>query len=258
MNLKELAESRVVMDADICGGKPRIRGSRVPLADIMLALAEGMSHQEILRNFRSLQPKDIQAALAYCFCVTDGVKLVIASSFGSSAQIGNGEAILTKDELDREDNDSFSKVLAQQASIQEEITQEKVKQIKAKKIEKNKAPQLDPKLPPRERPYDLLIDISSESSTKIFANESSIEQSIDMSFDNYLFEQRSDKKAWLTYSSKDGVEIDQAMKRNLLVTYIGINGSLKEAVFEGYLTTDRQHKIFIQKANDGKVCGRAL
>jgi uncharacterized protein (DUF433 family) len=258
MNLKELAESRVVIDADICGGKPRIRGSRVAIADILLALAEGMSHQEILRNFRSLQPKDIQAALAYCFCITDGVKLIIGSSFGSNQQIGSGRAVLTKDEIEREENDVFSKALAQQASIQEEITQEKVQQIKAKKIAKNKAPQVEQKLPPRERPYDLLIDISSESSTKIFHNEASAEQGVDMSFDNYLFEERVDGKPWLTYSSKDGVEIDQAMKRNLLVTYIGIDGSLKEAVFEGYLTTDRQHKIFIQKTHEGKVCGRAL
>lgn len=258
MNLKELAESRIVMDADICGGKARIRGSRVAVADIMLALAEGMSHQEVLRNFRSLQPKDVQAALAYCFCLADGVALAIASSFGSTKQVGDGEVTVSKDELDRVENDMFSKVLAEQASIQEEITQEKVQQIKAKKIAKNKAPQVDPKLPPRERPYDLLIDISSESSTKIFHNESSIEQSIDMDLDNYLFEERIDGKSWLTYSSKEGVEIDQAMKRNLLVTYIGIEGSLKEAVFEGYLTTDRQHKIFIQKSSDGKVCGRAL
>jgi uncharacterized protein (DUF433 family) len=258
MNLKELAESRIVIDLDICSGKPRIRGTRVPVADIMLALAEGMSHQDVLRNFRSLQPKDIQAALAYCFCITDGVKLAIASSFGGVSQIGSGADVLTKDEITQAENDIFSKVLAEQASIQEEITKEKVQQIKAKKIAKNKAPIVDPKLPPRERPYDLLIDISSEASTKVFSNEAEIEQGIDMSYDNYLFELRPDKKSWLTYSNKEGVEIDQAMKRNLLVTYVGLNGSIKEAVFEGYLTTDRQHKVFIQKTNDGKVCGRAL
>lgn len=258
MNLKDLAESRIVMDSEICGGKARIRGTRVTVADVMLSLAEGMSHQEILRNFRSLQPKDIQSAIAYCFCITDGVKLAISSSFGGTAQIGNGEELITKEEVTRAENDVFSKALAEQASIQEEITQEKVKQIKAKKIAKNKAPQLDPKLPPKERPYDLLIDISSETSTKVFSGEDAIEQSVDMTYDNYLFEERSDAKTWLTYSSKEGVEIDQAMKRNLLVTYIGADESLKEAVFEGYLTTDRQHKIFIQKTSDGKVCGRAL
>jgi uncharacterized protein (DUF433 family) len=260
MNLKELAESRVVMDADICGGRARIKGTRVTVSDIMLGLAEGMSHQEILRNFRSLQPKDIQAAIAYAFCVTDGVKLAISSSFGATKQLNaaKGEELLTKEEIDRSENDMFSKALEQQASIQEEITKEKVQQIKAKKIAKNKAPVVDTKLPPRERPYDLLIDISGEPNTKVFANEASIEQGINMDLDNYIFELRADGNAWLTYSTKEGVEIDQAMKRNLLVTYIGTDGNLKEAVFEGYLTTDRQHKVFIQKTNDGKVCGRAL
>ncbi len=258
MNLKELAEARIVMDADICGGKARIRGTRVSVADVMLALAEGMSNQEVLRNFRSLQPKDIQAALAYSFCVNDNVPLRIESSFGATSQLGDGEKILSAEELDSVQNDLFSKALEEQASIQEEITLEKVKQIKAKKASKSQTPQIEQKLPPRERPYDLLIDISSETSTFIFSDQEAIEQGIDLKYDNYLFEARADEKPWLTYSTKEGVEIDPAMKRNLLVTYIGNDGSLKEAIFEGYLTTDRQHKIFIQKKADGKTCGRAL
>jgi len=258
MNLKDLAESRIVIDADVCSGKARIRGTRVPVSDILLALAEGMSHQDILRNFRSLQPKDIQAALAYCFCITDGVNLRISSSFSGTQEIGDGEHIPTKEEITKVENDVFSKVLEEQASIQEEITKEKVQQIKEKKLSKSKAPVLEQQLPPRERPYDLLIDISAETSTKIFSNEADIEQGINMDEDNYIFESRPDGKSWLTYSTKDGVEIDQAMKRNLLVTYVGKDGNIKEAVFEGYLSTDRQHKIFLQKSGDGAVCGRAL
>ena len=264
MNLKELAESRIVIDPEICGGRARIKGTRVAVSDILLALAEDMSHQDILRNFRSLQAKDIQAALAYSFCITDNVAMIIGGSFESPRQIGDGDGteLLTKEEIDKQVNDSFSEALEQQASIQEEITRQKVQQIKEKKKakakEKKQIPVEDKKVPPKERPYDLLIDISGESSTKIFCYEQEIEQGVDMSYDNYLFEQRSDGKSWLTYSTKEGIEIDQEMKRNLLVTYIGIDGNLKEAVFEGYLTTDRQHKIFIQKTQDGKTCGRAL
>lgn len=254
MNLRELAESRIVMDADICGGKARIRGTRVAVSDVLLALAEGMSDQDILRNFRSIRAKDIQAVLAYCFCITDGVNL----SIGSSLSGQKGEAITSREDLKQTENEVFSKVLEEQASIQEDITKEKVEQIKAKKIAKNKAPTLEQKLPPQERPYDLLIDISAETSTKIFTDKDSVEQGIDLSFDNYLFEARDDDKFWLTYSVKDGVEIDQAMKRNLLVTYKSDSGALKEEVFEGYLTTDRQHKVFLQRLKDGKACGRAL
>jgi uncharacterized protein (DUF433 family) len=258
VNLKDLAESRIVIDQDICGGKARIRGTRVIVADVLLSLAEGMSNQDILRNFRSIQEKDIQACLAYCFCITDGIKLLIGSSFDGSVEIGEGEKILTKEETKRIENDVFSQVLEEQALIQEEITKEKVEKIKQKKQAKSKAPVLDQKAPPQQRPYDLLIDISAEKATKIFSDDAHIEQGLDMQLDNYLFEKRNDNKLWLTYSIKEGVEIDQAMKRNLLVTYSASDGKLKEAVFEGYLTTDRQNKVFIQKTVDGKTCGRAL
>lgn len=262
MNLRELAESRIVMDEDICSGKPRIKGTRVTVADVLLALAEGMSHQDILRNFRSLMPQDIQAAIAYAFCVSDNIKLQIASSFGAAQLIaGDGPEMAmlpSTEDMRMMEHDAFSQALEEQASIQEEITQEKVAQIKAKKIKKAKAPTISKKEPPKERPYDLLIDISTDKSSKIYSNQEQIEQALDMNHDNYIFESREDGRSWLTYSGKDGVEIDQAMKRNLLVTYRDEAGNLKEAVFEGYLTTDRQHKIFLQRDADGKISGRAL
>ena len=78
-----------------------------------------------------------------------------------------------------------------------------------------------------------------------------------MSSDNYIFNIRSDNKQWLTYSVKDGVEIDKQMRRNLKVRY-HVNGEMQEAIFEGYLTTDRKHKIFLERSEEGKTCGRAL
>ena len=254
MNLRELAESRIVIDEEVCSGKARIKGSRATVADIMLSLAEGLSHQEILRNNRSLQPLDIQAAIAYAFCLADNTKLKISSSFGDIAHLGGDEPTLLEESTD----DVFSKILEEQASIQEDITKEKVAQIQARKIKKSKAPTIDKREPPKERPYDLLIDISGEELTKIFHEAENIEQGLDMAEDNYVFEMRSDGKQWLTYSTKDGIEIDPAMRRNLLVTYKSTDGEMKEAVFEGYLTTDRQHKVFIQKTVDGETCGKAL
>lgn len=257
VNLRELAESRIVIDEEVCSGKPRIKGTRVTVSDIMLSLAEGMSHQEILRNFRSIQPLDIQAAIAYSFCVADNVRLKISSSFGAIAEIGT-DGVSHSVTIEENENDLFSKILEEQASIQEEITKEKVAQIQARKIKKSKAPVISKREPPKERPYDLLIDISGEPLTKIFEGHENIEQGLDMTQDNYVFELRVDGKQWLTYSTKEGIEIDPAMKRNLLVTYKTEEGAMKEAVFEGYLTTDRQHKVFIQRTEDGETCGKAL
>ena len=263
MNLKELVESRVVIDDEICHGKPRIKGTRVSVADILLALAEGMSHTDILRNFRSIQGQDIQAAIAYSYCISDNIKLKLRSSFGDQKLINSAQGNelieethsgLTNQEVEKL---KFSAALEEQASIQEDITRQKVAQIKAKKTQKTSAPTTK-REPPKERPYDLLIDISAEPLTKIFSDSDGLEQGLDMSFDNYIFQARQDSKPWLTYSIKAGIEIDPAMKRNLLVTYKGLDGKINQAVFEGYLSTDRQHKVFLQKTPDGDTCGRAL
>ncbi len=79
-----------------------------------------------------------------------------------------------------------------------------------------------------------------------------------MSFDNYLFQIRKDGKAWLTYSVKDKIEIDKQMRRNLKVRFINLQNAKDEGIYEGYLSTDRKHKIFIERNEDGKTCGRAL
>ena len=139
MNLKELVESRVVIDDEICHGKPRIKGTRVTVADILLALAEGMSHTDILRNFRSIQGQDIQAAIAYSYCISDNIKLKLRSSFGDQKLINSAQGTelieethsgLTIQEVEKL---KFSAALEEQASIQEEITRDKVAQIKTKK-----------------------------------------------------------------------------------------------------------------------------
>lgn len=250
MGARELAESRIVIDADICQGKPRIKGTRVVVSDILLALAEGMDHTQILRNFRSIQVQDIKASIAYAFCLSENIQLILLSGFADPNAI-------EKVTVDADQN--FSKALEEQAAIQEEITRDKVAEIKAKKAERTALPQASSKKdPPKDRPYDLLIDISAEALTKIFTDKDTLEQSLDMTMDNYIFETRKDLKHWLCYSSKSGVEIDPLMKRNLLVTYRALDGTISQAVFEGYLTTDRKHKVFIQRSPDGMTYGRAL
>ena len=57
--------ARIIVEPEKCGGRPCIRGLRIRVTDILGMLAEGVSHDEILRNFPYLEPDDIKAALAY-------------------------------------------------------------------------------------------------------------------------------------------------------------------------------------------------
>lgn len=56
---------RITVEPDKCGGRPCIRGMRIRITDILGMLAEGVSHEEILRDFPYLEPDDIKASLAY-------------------------------------------------------------------------------------------------------------------------------------------------------------------------------------------------
>ena len=57
-------EDRVVIDPKICHGKPVIRGTRMPVALIVGALAGGMTFEEV-QNEYDLTLEDIRAALRY-------------------------------------------------------------------------------------------------------------------------------------------------------------------------------------------------
>jgi len=63
-NLKNY-EERIVRDKQICGGEPVFKGTRVTLRTVLASLADGDSAEEILRDFPSLRPEDVQAAIAF-------------------------------------------------------------------------------------------------------------------------------------------------------------------------------------------------
>jgi uncharacterized protein (DUF433 family) len=56
---------RITVQSDKCGGRPCIRGMRIRVTDILGMLAEGVSHEEILKDVPYLEPDDIKAALVY-------------------------------------------------------------------------------------------------------------------------------------------------------------------------------------------------
>ncbi|HEY5296496.1 MAG TPA: DUF433 domain-containing protein [Verrucomicrobiae bacterium] len=55
---------RIVIDSRICHGKPVIRGTRMPVAQIVGSLAGGMSFEEVEREY-DLTRDDIRAALKF-------------------------------------------------------------------------------------------------------------------------------------------------------------------------------------------------
>ncbi|MEQ1603445.1 MAG: DUF433 domain-containing protein [Pyrinomonadaceae bacterium] len=64
MTTENLLE-RITMNPNICFGKPTIRNMRYPVEMILDLLSGGMTNDEILADYPSLEEKDIFAALYF-------------------------------------------------------------------------------------------------------------------------------------------------------------------------------------------------
>jgi uncharacterized protein (DUF433 family) len=53
------------VDPNVCFGKPCIKGTRIWVSLVLDFLADGMTFEEILKEYPSLSIKDIRAAIAY-------------------------------------------------------------------------------------------------------------------------------------------------------------------------------------------------
>ncbi len=58
-------EERIVVDPEVRGGKPCIRGTRITVYDVLEYMAGDMSESEILRDFPDLTAEDLKACLAF-------------------------------------------------------------------------------------------------------------------------------------------------------------------------------------------------
>ncbi|RLB03350.1 MAG: DUF433 domain-containing protein [Deltaproteobacteria bacterium] len=56
---------RITINPKVMVGKPIIRGLRITVEQILNALANGISTQELLKDYPELEPEDIQAVLSY-------------------------------------------------------------------------------------------------------------------------------------------------------------------------------------------------
>lgn len=52
-------------DPAICHGRAVLAGTRIPVSVVLDSLAEGLTHEQLLREYPTLTPEGIRAALAY-------------------------------------------------------------------------------------------------------------------------------------------------------------------------------------------------
>ena len=63
-------QNHITVDPTICHGKACIKGTRIMVSVILDNLATGMTADEIIKSYPSLNPEAIQAAIAYAAEVT--------------------------------------------------------------------------------------------------------------------------------------------------------------------------------------------
>lgn len=56
---------RIHLDPQVLAGKPVIRGTRLSVEFVIGLLADGWSHDDILRNYPGIEQADIAACLGY-------------------------------------------------------------------------------------------------------------------------------------------------------------------------------------------------
>jgi uncharacterized protein (DUF433 family) len=56
---------RIIIDPNICNGKPTIRGTRITVQTIVEFLSEGDSIADVLEEYSQISREDVQACLEY-------------------------------------------------------------------------------------------------------------------------------------------------------------------------------------------------
>lgn len=55
----------IVRDPAVCGGEPVIKGTRVTIRTVLASLAEGLSVEEIVKEFPTLDEAAVRAIIAF-------------------------------------------------------------------------------------------------------------------------------------------------------------------------------------------------
>jgi uncharacterized protein (DUF433 family) len=57
--------NRIVVNPKVMTGKPVIKGTRIPVEQVLRLLAQGLSFEDILKDYPHLKKDDIMATLLY-------------------------------------------------------------------------------------------------------------------------------------------------------------------------------------------------
>jgi uncharacterized protein (DUF433 family) len=69
-------DDRIVVDPNICSGKPTIRGTRIMVKNILGMVAGGYTMDRIIEAYPELTNNDVTAALEYASQVIDEEKVI--------------------------------------------------------------------------------------------------------------------------------------------------------------------------------------
>ncbi|ALM74708.1 DUF433 domain-containing protein [Thermococcus barophilus] len=75
----------IVVDPEICHGKPVFKGTRILVSDVLEMLAAGMSIEEILKEYPQLSEEMIREAIEYAARLIRGEYNVVKVSTSCSA-----------------------------------------------------------------------------------------------------------------------------------------------------------------------------
>ena len=64
-------ENRITIDPNVCHGQACIRGTRIPVHQILQMLANGDTIEDLLQDYPSLTREDILACLGYAALLTE-------------------------------------------------------------------------------------------------------------------------------------------------------------------------------------------
>lgn len=70
--MSEARESKIVSTPGVCGGRPRLMGTRLTVQDVLGALAAGDTIEELLVDYPYLTREDFGAVLRYAADHIDG------------------------------------------------------------------------------------------------------------------------------------------------------------------------------------------
>ena len=73
---------RIVTDLGTCGGRPRVKGTRISVEFLLGLKATGWSEEQILDNYPHLVREDLQAVFAYAQSILEDESFVPVARAG--------------------------------------------------------------------------------------------------------------------------------------------------------------------------------